>query len=49
MSPHLLEPVCQQFPVPNEIELNEFDSVESSIRRAPSSIVFGKFFLTETF
>ena len=36
-------------PVYRGIELNLFDSVDSSIRRGPNSMVFGKFFQLERF
>ena len=40
---------ANNLPGPRKIELNVFDLVDSSIRKGPNSIVFGKFFQLEQF
>ena len=42
-------PFANNFPGSNEIKLNVFDLVYSSIRKGPNSIVFGKIFQLEYF
>ena len=44
MNLQVLKPASRILPGYREIELNVFDSVDSSIRRDPISIVFRKFF-----
>ena len=42
-------PFADKLPGYREIELNVFDLVDSSIRRGPNSIVFGKLIQLERF
>ena len=49
MNRKVLNRFADNLPGYSEIELNVFDLVDSSIRRGPNSIVFGKFFQLERF
>ena len=49
MNLQVLRSFPKSLPDYREIELNVFDSVDSSIRRGPISIVFAKFFQLKRF